>query len=163
MPENLTVPMPGKGRDEEAGAGLTGSPSAAALQAQADAARQKAGELFRALPAEAKSWPAEARSQLGKQLGDLAGDLRLLGCGQTIWKPVMELATSFRRLTPDGAFPPLPRGVQLERLKKVLGSLAADDGPLAGSTADCTPPSQGAREKPDLTYTRMLLKKLGSD
>lgn len=76
---------------------------------------------------------------------------------------MLELATSLGRLTPNGAFPPLPRGPQLERLKKILAALAATDGPLATAVSAEASQSKEAREKPDIPYTRMLLKKLGSD
>lgn len=165
MPENFTVPMPGKEPNGEAkprqGAGSQTTPEAD--RNQAEAVHRQAVELLAALPDTPANWHVRARRELGLQLGDLAGALRLLGRDQTLWKLVLELATSLGRLTPDGGFAPLSRGPLLERIKKVLGALAATDGPLAapGSTNESV--TQQMPEKPDVPYTKMLLRKLGSD
>lgn len=141
--------MPGK----EASAPAPLSPEAAA-----DQLRQIVTQLLKRLPDDASAWLPDERRKLGQDLSALANDLRFLGAGQIWWEPLLELSTSLGRLSPNGRFPPPPRGPLLEKTRKVLKELAATVGPLTTPIES----SKTSKEKPDVPYTQMLLRKLGS-
>lgn len=145
MPENPRTPMPhDPSRPFET------------VDEASDRARAMAAELLQTLPRTATDWPLAQRRQLGVRLSELSGTLRKLGAAQPIWQTVLELATSLGRLSPNGAFPPPPRGPLLQRIQTVLHQLTQSQGSL---TAQPPPPP---REGPDIPYTRMLLRRLDS-